>query len=646
MEVSMRMQNLFGWPRLRLASSRARISNQIPRDCFSLFLVVSMLLEPSSLVSAYGSAVDVNRNGVSDVWQVFYDVSDQDLDLDLDGDRVCTREEGIAGTHPRESTSYPRLEISTHTFPQDVEWHGVERKVYRLQTSSDLHVWKNASPPLQGIGQMMTRHISSVNGIGYLRFVQLSDSDADADSLLDWEEVLLGTDPDKDDSDGDAFEDGSEVYAYGTKPLDATSLPTTGVYVVDPAGDDNAMGSATAPFKTITKALTVVLPGQTILVRDGTYNEVLVSRAGGNSEAGRIVLRAVNPRQVTITSVGRVFAISHSFLTVAGFVFDGQSGPADTITVGSNADGLRFKNNIVRNGRRDGIDLGSNATTISETFNFLEDVLIQDCVITNMLYFDDGGNRKDAHGIVAGGVLHFTIRNTQVARVTGDALQLQDGGWNNVVVDSVHFHDGSMGEDAIDTKQDDQIPYRGHLIVRDSVFDGWDNLVNSAALNLKERVDAVVQSNIFHNNEIALRLRGRSGDNGAHVMVKNCIFYDNNKGIRYEDQIKRLRIYNNTFGTGNVFQFQSAGGADAHTFVVLNNLFIQMGKPAEASDLSNLALSELNVVDASAHDYHLTAMSDAIDTGSMVLDVELDFADNERPTGLGYDTGAYEFQMP
>ena len=44
-------------------------------------------------------------------------------------------------------------------------------------------------------------------------------------------------------------------------------------YYVSPSGDDDADGSASAPFKTLVKAASVVNAGDTVLVSGDTYSE-------------------------------------------------------------------------------------------------------------------------------------------------------------------------------------------------------------------------------------------------------------------------------------------------------------------------------------------------------------------------------------
>ena len=337
-----------------------------------------------------------------------------------------------------------------------------------------------------------------------------------------------------------------------------------------------------------------------------------------------------------------------------GFILDGQFGENDIVHVTANADNLVFRDNILRNGARDGMDIGTNTVSALPS-NFLDNVLVENCEIYNMLWWNNG-QRSEANGIVAGGVRNFTISNSKIFQVSGDSLQLQDGGWDNVIVKNVDFYNEALpqnlagftkgvnpGENAIDTKQDGRLPYRGTVLINNSRFFGWkSNLVtNTAALNLKEKVSAIVHGNIFYDNEIALRLRGGENDTGAYVQVKNNIFHNNVKTIRYEDNIKNLHIYHNTFGSANLEIFQSAGGADPGTLEVLNNLFVGSLKPKEAAHISNLAVDETNFVDAKNHNYQLQESSSAINSGVYIDNVSLDHLNSSR--SIPYDVGAFEY---
>jgi hypothetical protein len=56
-------------------------------------------------------------------------------------------------------------------------------------------------------------------------------------------------------------------------------------YHVSPTGSDSNAGTLTQPFKTLNKAVNVVLPGDTVLVHAGTYPEIVTIRRSGTATA-------------------------------------------------------------------------------------------------------------------------------------------------------------------------------------------------------------------------------------------------------------------------------------------------------------------------------------------------------------------------
>src|SRR5215471_16721565 len=53
--------------------------------------------------------IDLNTNGVSDVWEQIYGAANLDPNADADGDGVSNGKEALAGTNPFDSTSYPTI---------------------------------------------------------------------------------------------------------------------------------------------------------------------------------------------------------------------------------------------------------------------------------------------------------------------------------------------------------------------------------------------------------------------------------------------------------------------------------------------------------------------------------------------------------
>src|SRR5215467_1633635 len=71
-------------------------------------LIAAPSLQAATLVQA-PPILDLNGNGISDVWELVYNVEISNPDLDSDGDGVSDRMEAIAGTNPYDARSVPRI---------------------------------------------------------------------------------------------------------------------------------------------------------------------------------------------------------------------------------------------------------------------------------------------------------------------------------------------------------------------------------------------------------------------------------------------------------------------------------------------------------------------------------------------------------
>src|SRR5690606_26573251 len=65
-------------------------------------------------------------------------------------------------------------------------------------------------------------------------------------------------------------------------------------------GDDAAAGSASAPLLTINRAAALALPGDVVVVHEGTYREWVKPPHGGLDANRRIVFRAADGERVVI----------------------------------------------------------------------------------------------------------------------------------------------------------------------------------------------------------------------------------------------------------------------------------------------------------------------------------------------------------
>ncbi len=86
-----------------------------------------------------------------------------------------------------------------------------------------------------------------------------------------------------------------------TRCADAMKMPVHGhEYFVSVNGNDANNGSALHPFRTISAAARVAMPGDVITVRGGVYREQIVPPRGGTSDKERIVYQAARGERVVI----------------------------------------------------------------------------------------------------------------------------------------------------------------------------------------------------------------------------------------------------------------------------------------------------------------------------------------------------------
>lgn len=415
----------------------------------------------------------------------------------------------------------------------------------------------------------------------------------------------------------------------------------------------NGNGTASNPFNNFASALGAAQPGDIVLVFPGIYNEGILSQRDG-SASQRITIKAHNPTDRPLVSfAGQVVDISHAYITLDGFIIDGQFANSDIVKINNGGDNTILRNCEIRNGTKDGIDL-----------NQADDVLIENCEIHHFL----GGslnNQVDAHGIVATSENNLTIRGCNIYYVSGDCFQTDPNRnyplWDNVLIEDCKLWTGPLpddaagwnageipGENAVDTKINGEAAataYRPKITIRNVEAYGFaaGYINNRAAFNLKEKIECKLIAVKVHDNEIAFRLRGPGSSGGAYVTIINCIAYDNDKTFRTEDGVELLHIYNGTFdkGNGNEYFQNVSGGYNSSGFDLRNSLFMG-AKPGDASHTTNLSANSSFFVNAANHNFHLSDSGPAIDAGDDIAEVTDDYDGNPRYSG-SYDIGAFEY---
>jgi hypothetical protein len=229
---------------------------------------------------------------------------------------------------------------------------------------------------------------------------------------------------------------------------------------------------------------------------------------------------------------------------------DGEWISEDLVRI--TADNVVLRNCTIRHGRRDAVEI------------YGRNVRVENCHIHHVI----GGTYRAEHNIDAHGItgrpLNLTVRNTEISHVSGDALQFDPGrkaepyGWDNVLVEHCFLWTGPLdadyadykrgerpGENAFDSKVAPNGP-RARVTFRNTLMKGWGHgaIGNGAALNLKEKVQAVVDRCVFVENDIAFRCRGAGpGRDSAWVTSRNCTVYQTSRVFRLESGVENVKIF-------------------------------------------------------------------------------------------------------
>ncbi len=433
------------------------------------------------------------------------------------------------------------------------------------------------------------------------------------------------------------------------------------IYVSALNGNDAGDGTRQQPFKSLAVAVNEARdPGDTVILLDGPFDRPLKTYHSGTREKP-ITIRAAENAPVEIVYAERALHVRNSHIVVEGLIFDGGTYP-DGVLATIDGNNVTLRDCEIRNGNRDLLTIGD-----------VRDITIENCLIHHGLSWHRT-TRKEPHGISTRGVKGLKVINTSIYQITGDCIQISPSraDWDDIElrdctfwvtplteaeVDRARLPSYAVGsvqaENALDLKSDDEdLPTEHKIRIINCTAYGFRStrINNAAAFNIKNPSLAFIDGCTVYDSEIAFRLRAPS-----EVTLQNSVIYDCDYGVRYEDGMDKLHLFQNTFGLGIKERALREVGSTPRDFQAFNNLFVDERLPGELDDdmllrAHNRAVSPADVsswfINAPAHNYQPVPTSPAID-GGMDLSAKgviNDIDGNPRPAGQGYDFGAWEVQ--
>jgi Protein of unknown function (DUF1800)/PA14 domain len=221
-----------------------------------LFIVIAGFW--SVAVRAPAQSIDLNHNGMSDVWEWMYNAYGINPNTDPDGDGFLNWQEATAGTDPFNPHSYPYIPIcSASPTNFSVTVPCALGKMYTLLSTTNvikpvwvvetnLEAWSGTNITLTGVfGPVMK----------FYR-VGISDVDSDGTGLMnDWEKFALGLSPTNADSNGQQDFDGAAMndYEYVTNMLASQNVITIAASDPTATEPDPGQKSSNTGLFTITR---------------------------------------------------------------------------------------------------------------------------------------------------------------------------------------------------------------------------------------------------------------------------------------------------------------------------------------------------------------------------------------------------------
>lgn len=372
--------------------------------------------------------------------------------------------------------------------------------------------------------------------------------------------------------------------------------------------NSNSGGSEANPWCTINYALDRISSGDTLFVKNGTYNEIVTIDGPAGTANSRTIIRAYPGHTVTIRGTGfsgsgRFKVLNTSYITVDGFIVTNFN---QGVFVES-SNNIIVQNMTVHTVGQEAIHVLSNSSFVT----------IQNNTVYNTRNFDFNGEGIYV-GTGSGGPSDNTnnviIRGNTVHDTTDEAIELKAGTHDCIV--------------------------EGNIIYNALTDSEFDNTVGSIEVNQASSGEQSWNSNpnhIIRNNIIHSTKTGIHAETGTTIY--NNVIYNIASPYRgiYADNITNdnytRRIYHNTVDLPSSRAIVQDSGT---TTDIRNNI--------GPSTANNIATSNPYYVNAAGGNYRLVASSAPVDAGvNLTSTVATDIENISRSANGAPDYGAYEY---
>jgi hypothetical protein len=410
-------------------------------------------------------------------------------------------------------------------------------------------------------------------------------------------------------------------------------------YYVSTSGKDGNVGSISQPWKTIQKASSVLVAGDTAVINAGTYDERVVTTRNG-----------ISGSPITFLASGTVimkgFEIRHDYINIDGFEITNTAQQYSIEIYGSYCQ-------ILNNKIHDTSQIADMEIAVLSNSS-------QNCLIKGNHIWSSIAYGGDHPAIYLDGQTYTVEQNEIGPIVDADAFRLFGSGH---IIKNNYIHDLTLSADS-----------GAHMDIMQAYGDNGD-----------VSHDMIFENNLIKNTESQMFMTSQDGIADIRDWdVRNNIWI--NVGYQGNIGIPNFRFYNNVLynvdpANGFALALYNASWGAANNAKIKNNIFIGpggldyeawenggaysmdsgltgvetdynyvTGNPANGypsrntfSETHGINGGDPKFANLSNWDFHLQAGSPAINHGVTISNFNFDKDNILRPQGSAWDIGAYEY---
>lgn len=392
------------------------------------------------------------------------------------------------------------------------------------------------------------------------------------------------------------------------------------IYYVSTANGakDSNPGTLVAPFLTLGKGVSILSPGDTLMVRGGSYvggPHFQDNISSGNSWSDPVTIKAYQSEIVTITAPpgqsALFFKKGNHHIIVDGFVFDGTGG-AGGMSTGYDTHHIRIMNSEIKNAPKSGV----LTSTGSCCFEFI-----------NLDIHHNGTDGVHDHGMYITTNNHI-VKNSRIHHNCCIGITIHSASGqkpsDNLLIGNEIYENSRCGEEGAATGINIAMGGERNRIVNNLV---WGNIYGIRVRNVNDT--KILNNTVVYNKKSGIMLDSK--DNPQNSYLANNIVSMNGTNVSGHFQIWIMSGHPATLDNNLLFHTDSAKlFQNANPHAVLSGNLIGIKYDPKFSNHKN-------------YDLRLQEGSFAIDSGKIINEVKGDIEGTLRSQKNEYDIGAYLF---